>query len=180
MRRNYIRDDYFAWMYDIVCGDRFSGDVSFKRLLTYLHDTEFVYSLMMDENRADDGVSLRYRFSIGYTVDSEAHLYLNGTCSVLEMMIALAFKMEESMDNPLMGDRTGQWFWNMIVSLGLGSMNDDNFDIRHVSMCVNRFLNRDYEPNGEGGLFTIRGCEDDLRDVEIWHQMCWYLNNIGY
>ena len=36
----------------------------------------------------------------------------NKTCSVLEMMIALAIRCEEHiMDDPDVGNRTGQWFW---------------------------------------------------------------------
>ena len=82
------------------------------------------------------------------------------------------------MDDPDLGDRTSQWFWRMIVSLGLGSMVDERFDISMVHDVVERFLNREYEPNGKGGLFTIRHCEYDLRDVEIWYQLCWYLDSI--
>ena len=41
------------------------------------------------------------------------------------MMIALAIRCEEHiMDDPDAGDRTGQWFWSMLVSLGLGSMDE--------------------------------------------------------
>jgi hypothetical protein len=178
MKYDNINDDYFSWMYDLVCGDRFNRNVSFKRLLWFLHDTEFVFRLPGDENRAEDGIDLRYRFAIDYTTIENAHLYLKGPCSVLEMMIALAFKMEDTMDDPLMGDRTAQWFWNMVVNLGLGSMNDSNFNEPLVHDTIGRFLCREYEPDGKGGLFVIRGCTDDLRYVDLWHQMCWYLNTI--
>ena len=82
------------------------------------------------------------------------------------------------MDDPDVGDRTGQWFWSMITSLGLGSMTDDRFDWHYTHTVVTRFLNREYEPNGKGGLFTIRNCHRDLRKVEIWDQLCWYLGTI--
>lgn len=178
MRHDDIMDDYFVWMYELICGDRFSRSISFRKLLSYLHSQEFIYVLPMDENRAEDGVELRHRFALEYSGVMYADEYLNGPCSVLEMMIALAFKIEENMEDPRMGDRTQQWFWNMIVSLGLGSMSDERFDEEYVYEIVQRFLHREYEPDGKGGLFTIRGCRDDLRHVEIWHQMCWYLNTI--
>ena len=76
-----------------------------------------------------------------------------------------------------LGDRTGQWFWNMIVSLGLGSMMDSRYDEEYVDSVIYRFLNREYERNGKGGLFTIEHCPRDLRGVEIWYQMSWYLND---
>lgn len=82
------------------------------------------------------------------------------------------------MDNPQIGDRTGQWFWGMIVSLGLGNMDDSRFDKAFVSQVLETFINREYSPEGVGGLFTIRYCEQDLRDVEIWYQMCWYLDRL--
>lgn len=83
------------------------------------------------------------------------------------------------MDDPRKGDRTQQWFWGMVNSLGLGSMRDDIFDRGFVDYTINRFLNRDYEPNGKGGLFTIRNCDRDLRTVEIWYQLNWYLDTIS-
>ena len=96
------------------------------------------------------------------------------------MMIGLAIRCEEwIMDNPNYGNRTRQWFWSMISSLGLGSMHDERFDEAYVKQIVIRFLNREYQPDGRGGLFTIRNCEYDLRDVEIWYQLCWYLDDIA-
>lgn len=142
-----------------------------------LHATEFVYSIAMDENRAFDGIGLRRRFALSQDCEDMTD-YLDGPCSVLEMMIALSVRCEENiMDDPQIGDRTGQWFWGMIVNLGLGSMTDGKYDKRYVEDVLERFLNRDYDPDGRGGLFTVRNTRRDLRDVEIWYQMCWYLDN---
>lgn len=90
----------------------------------------------------------------------------NKTCSVLEMMIALAIRCEEHiMDDPDVGNRTGQWFWNMIVNLGLGSMNDSKFDRAYIEENVQRFLERKYSRNGAGGLFTVNHSRYDLRKL---------------
>ena len=43
---------------------------------------------------------------------------------------------------------------------------------------IRRFLNRDYERDGKGGLFTIEHCRYDMRDIEIWYQANWYLDNV--
>ena len=94
------------------------------------------------------------------------------------MMLALSIRCEEIMDDPNMGDRTTQWFWSMITTLGLGSMTDDLFDKKYVKDVIKRFLDRKYEPDGTGGLFKVRNCSDDLRSIEIWVQMLWYLDNI--
>jgi hypothetical protein len=73
------------------------------------------------------------------------------------------------------GDRTGQWFWGMIMNLGLAAMHDKDFDADYANKAVSRFLSRKYGRDGEGGLFTIQHCPHDLRKIEIWYQMCWYL-----
>ena len=183
MTKDQLINEYFEWLCNIVCGDRYSKEMSYSKLLTYLHCTPFVYSLPMDENREDDGIEMRYRYALYLgrqpldTVDiMEA---LSGPCSVLEMMVALAVRCEEEiMDDAAMGNRTGQWFWEMVVNLGLGSMVDRRFDRQFVEETVERFLNRDYEPDGKGGLFTIKNCHRDLREVEIWMQLSWYLGSI--
>ena len=52
------------------------------------------------------------------------------------------------------------------------------FDAEFVDDVIARFLNREYEPDGKGGLFTIKNCNHDLRTVEIWRQLSWYLGSI--
>lgn len=175
----HIRNSYFDWLVKIVTENRYDNDISYRKLLKHLYNTEFIYSIPRDSNRAEDGKDLRYRFSRTSSKWRDADLYLDGPCSVLEMMVALAIRCEESiMTDTHYGDRTGQWFWVMITSLGLGAMRDDIYDEEYVENCLIRFLNHDYEPNGKGGLFTIRGIKEDLRKVEIWYQLCWYLDTI--
>lgn len=177
--KDMINNAYFDWMYDLVCENRFADSISYRKLLMFLHSVEFVYSVRKDRNRADDGIDLRYRFPYEQFGVSEIERYIDGPCSVLEMILALAIRCEETiMDNPAYGNRTGQWFWGMISSLGLSSMEDSMFDKEQAGIIIDRFLKHKYEPNGKGGLFTIRGCNDDLRKVEIWYQMCWYLDSI--
>lgn len=173
-----VRSDYFEWMYDLMCGDRFADTITYKRLFTFLHDVEFTYFVPHDENRAADGIGLRYRFCSNNDIEHLEHC-LSGPCSVLEMMVALAIRCEERiMCDFRKGDRTSQWFWNMIRSLGLSGMTDYNFDEYLVKDVISRFLNREYDRNGKGGLFTIRRWDRDARDVEIWHQLLAYCNTV--
>lgn len=174
-----LENRYFDWICGLVCDDDTRS--YYKKLLCYLHGREFIYTIEMDKNRETDGIYLRYRFAYENCLDSSIiDEYLRDKpCSVLEMMVALAFRCEEDiMDNPDIGNRTGKWFWDMISSLGLDSMDDEKFNKSYVKKIVDRFLNREYKPNGKGGLFTVDNCVCDLRDVEIWYQMCWYLDNI--
>jgi hypothetical protein len=176
--KDRINDEYFEYLCKLIDIDRFSKQVTYKKLLAHLHNIEFTWFIPHDDNRADDGIQLRRRYGLDQN-DISLSQYLTGPCSVLEMMVALAIYAEEHiMSDPQVGNRTGQWFWSMIVNLGLGDQMDDRFDRRHVDGVLQRFLDRRYEPTGQGGLFMIRNCDRDLRKVEIFHQLCWYLGTI--
>lgn len=174
---NDLRDEYFEWMYHTVCHGRFAKENIYRKLLTYLHSVEYTWILSDDVNRAEDGEEgLRWRFA--YENHINVRHELDGPCSVLEMMLALAYKCEEIMDDAAIGDRTVQWFWRMIANLGLNGMTDRRFDLGAAESIIDRFLNRDFEPDGHGSLFVIRNCRYDLRDVETWTSMLWYLDSI--
>ena len=181
MTKNELNEEYLQWMYELVVDQYRYSNVSYQKLFQRLYDTEFTYQIPMDGNRAEDGIDLRYRFGreMGYEDSLIATLLDIRSCSVLEMMIALAIRCEENiMDNPDVGDRTGQWFWNMLVSLGIGSEDDARFDSTYVDGCLRRFLNRDYNWDGKGGLFTVENPPRDMRRIEIWYQLNFYLQEI--
>lgn len=181
MTGDMIKNQYFEWMYKLGIGQKIINNKTYVKLFEFLNNIDFSYILPMDDNRAMDGIDLRYRF--GHDNSYENYIitkYLDDRpCSVLEMMIALSLRCEESiMDNPDIGNRISKWFWDMIINLGLSKMSDDCFDKKYVETAVNRFMTRQYEANGKGGLFIIRNRKQDLRNVEIWYQACWYLDEI--
>lgn len=180
MTRDYVINEYFDWMYDLVRGKR-STRRCYRKLLKYLYDKEFTYLIDLDGNRAEDGIDLRYRFGceLGYREPVITNYLDDRPCSVLEMLVALSIRCEEHiMDDPEVGDRTSQWFWNMIENLELETMTDTRFDTNYVEEVINRFLNREYGRNGEGGLVTVRHPRADLRTTDIWYQMMWYLDEV--
>lgn len=178
MFRDQLINDYFEWLWNFT---KCRGHSQNRKIITLLHNIEFRYSIPMDANREEDGIDLRYRFitEVGIPKNyQEVYGYLDGPCSVLEMMIALAIRCEESiMDDPDIGDRTSEWFWLMMKNLGLDYMSDRKFDRDIAEEKISIFLDRKYKRNGEGGLFVVNG-RRDLRKVEIWYQMCWYLDTI--
>lgn len=165
-----INIGYFAWISKIArewCLEHGSYD----QLIHILHLTPFYSSIPMDKNRIEDGLNLRTRYSHQMTKDEPA--------SVLEVMVALAYRCEEEyMADPDYGDRTGEWFFGMIQSLGLAGMDDSRFNLIYTMNILERFLNREFKPNGEGSLFTVQNSNQDFRKTEIWYQMCWYLDEI--
>ena len=178
MTKSASANRYFKWMCDRISGNGYSKGLDFGKLLAHLHGIEFISLMTLDDNVAAAGVELRWRYAYRNGL-TDVPKSLDGPCTVFEMILALAMYCEESlMDDPRYGDRTRQWFWGMINNLGLGSMTDDRFDEDYVDEVIDRFMHRDYEPNGRGGLFTIRNCDEDLREVEIYHQLYWYLNSI--
>lgn len=181
--KNQIETRYFDWLYEIVCGKWEPRNLSFHSLLTFLYDKQFVPDNEMDCNRAVDGENLRDRF-LDQQNDISAkdmravtETFLRKPCSMLEMMVALALRCEETiMEDADAGNRTGQWFWNMVVSLGLAAMDDNRFHQSRAEFVIERFHRRDYQPNGAGSLFTLQNPKDDMRTLDIWYQMMAYLN----
>lgn len=183
-RIDNVRKIYFDWMCDKVSDQPYFRNTSYEVLLKALHQTDFTYTIPLDENRAQDGMDLRWRFAneVDFGMPPEQVMdHLEAPCSVLEMMIALSIRCEEHlMDDPDIGDRTGQWFWMMIMNLGLNRLTDERFDYGLFHHRIMIFLNREYHPNGTGGLFVVDGCSQDMRKLEIWYQMALYLRSIMY
>lgn len=177
MTKNELCTEYFDWMCQLVTDRKHFSKTKFKKLLQFLHSIPFRVIIALDENRAEDGIRLRYRFGLraNYPDYIIAEYLDDSPCSVLEMMVALAVRCEEHiMEDDELGDRTGTWFWGMISSLGLKDMTNSNFDEEKAGMIVERFLDREYRPDGRGGLFTVPG-KRDMRQVEIWYQMSAYI-----
>lgn len=178
MISNRIRNDYFNWMYDMVCVNQ---SKTYYELFRFLDQVEFVAVMPMDINRAEDGRNFRYRFGYETGVPSYqiSDSFGPSPCSLLEMMVALAHRCEEQiMRDSKYGDRTNVWFWEMVKTLGLGEMYDGNFEPLTASHIVYTFLNRGYKPNGQGGLFKIHDNSKDMRQIDIWYQMCFYLDEV--
>lgn len=178
MNNNDLQRAYFDWMYHLAI--RETGELSYRELLSFLNETPFRPPMPMDENRAQDGEDLRYRFGYEFRyMDPEIGPLLDcRPCSMLEMMLALSLRIESIMKSPTLGDRTSYWFLLMLRSLGLSGMSDGYFDAAKAAEIVHRFSNRLYAQNGRGGLFTISSRKHDMRNAEIWYQMNWFLDDI--
>lgn len=131
-------------------------------LLQYLNSKAFYAIMEMDENR--EGWGLNLRTNVDYDIQ--------GPCSMLEMLVGVAARIEEvHLYDWSIGDQTPVWFWTMIQNLGLIHQTDERFNYRKVDDVVSRFLNRDYAPNGKGGLFIIEDDTIDMREISIWQQV---------
>lgn len=172
-----IEYEYLEWLVGMSV-DLCSEYGSYKSLFEYLYSREFYSDVGNDCNRAEDGLELRLRFAeqSEYTYH-DIYLYLTSSCRILEMMVALACRCEEHiMGDPEIGDRTGVWLMTMLDSLGIIELTDENWDESAAKNAIDIFLAHKYKRNGDGGLFRLESQKEDLRTVEIWYQMCWYLD----
>lgn len=180
MTRKDISSRYFKWLCGIVCDERYLKECSYNKLFALLHSIDFEVLIGMDQNRAEYGIDLRYRFGdeCGFIQPMIASFLDIVPCSVFEMMVALSIDCENILGDLEKNNGPSKWFWMMINNLGLSGMDDENFNEKEAKQIIFRFLNRDYLSNGKGGLFVIDNCKYDLRRVEIWKQMCLYLDTI--
>lgn len=173
--------EYFEWLINKVFNPEQTHLLNrYTKLLSYLFNVDFYSAIENDENREEDGLALRnYFMDLHPGIYPDALSALSNRSSVLEMMIALADRCETHiMSNPQYGDRTYVWFWSMIENLDLLKCDNENFNKDYADFIIFRFLNREYEPNGKGGLFTTNDESVDMRNIEIWCQLHMFLRPI--
>lgn len=182
---------YFNWLCHLVWLDEFDGR-TYNGLAHILHGIEFYSIVPLDHNREQDGIRLRSTWleimdeqadalGIGRPVYPET--CLQGPCSVLEMMVALAMRLEaDIMQNDEYGPRAAVWFWEMMSNLRLFWLDDSRLDGDiQVKTVIETVLDRRYDRNGNGGLFPLRSAEEDQTNVEIWWQaQAWLKENYQY
>ena len=162
--------DYYYWLCGLLNDQHL--EECYDKLLSQMFDTEFVWTVPYDSNRASDGLQLRRL----YFRETGELLHMEDRCSVLEMLVALCRRCEDELTyDPDFGDRTGYWFWIILQNLGLDAYDDYGFDRDSVDTILERFLMRDYDRNGFGGPFPCVKCVCDFRDKDLWWQLNAYL-----
>lgn len=168
--------EYTYWLMSLV--SKCSVAVTYTKLFERLFEEEFVSSIARDANRASDGVSLRDRYA--REMGKNANMG-DRPCNLLEMMVALSYRCEDSiMLDPTVGENADRWFWLMLANLRLNAMKNEEYDPDYVDYVLYRFAHRQYDADGVGGLFVVKDKTKDMRDLEIWYQMCAYLNELEY
>lgn len=183
-KESIIKDEYFAWLLGLISEDCDYDPWNYEPLLRLLYSREFYWdrNIPLDENRSFDGKDLRIRYVDDNQLLNQEHILdiLEGPCTVLEMLIGLAVRIEvHIMSNSEYGNRTGEWFFDMLDNMGLLENTDfGSINLTKANHIIDVFLNRDYDANGKGGLFYIQNSTKDLRKAEIWYQMNWYFSMV--
>jgi hypothetical protein len=127
-------------------------------------NTPYEYFVPNDDNRAQDGLDLRGRF------ERETSITLPnlGKCTMLEFLVALSIRMNETVFDFEDPDQVSDWFWELIENLEV-----DRFDLEEIFQRLNG-RKYDYD-GGNGGLFPLENPREDQREIEVWYQMMAYL-----
>ncbi len=158
-----MRNRYYKWLVSLVCDDQYDSRY-YSKLLFDLDGYEFRWSIDLDENRAADGISLRGTFERAhYNYPRE------GPCSVLEMMVGLACRIEREY---LEDGGANEFFWGMIKSLGLYFNDDYNYNSKLTEEIMDGFA------NGNCRLFKLNKSDKKLKDADIWEQAMLYVNDL--
>lgn len=162
-----LDDLYFEWLCELVD----AGNPIDPKVLIEFYKTPFEDTVPNDQNRAEDGLSLRQEFMLtkmlGTRMDSD---WLGLECSVLEMLIALADRAAFQT-----GWSSSEWFEIFMENLGV--LNNKV----NTETALRKLNRRTYAANGKGGLFPLKHPAQDQRKVELWYQMSAYLlENIDF
>lgn len=170
-------DNYCDWLLEevgfvgkFVCGNdghfgRHLYPHDYELLMRKLHNINFVWYIERDENRMKDGLALRDEYFDNAGIDGGS---FNRKCSVLEMLIGLAIRLDtDYIGDP--GEPHPEFiFWDMLCNLGLDIFVNDNFNEIYVEDIVIKWLERKFKSNGKGGIFPLKNDTFDSRNEEIW------------
>ena len=167
---------YFNWLCNAVNNVKVpTPSLTYYNLLRTLHKTEFIWLVAGDDNRAEDGVELRIQFLILGDIPDDPEWRSIG-CSLLEMLIAFSRRAEFMTDSS-----SYFWFWHFIRNLNLYDYNDSvDYDEYEVMDILNRFISREYEPEGYGSILPIPESSRDQANVELWYQFCQYISEVEF
>ncbi len=171
-----IKKAYFDWLYHQVEVKEFLG---LENFISELYEIPFYCLIPNDDNRAKDGLQLRDRFLDGLDADYPDDV-LPWPCTVLEMLIALANRMDFILFDHSKGSRYAIYFWLFINNLKLQKYNNDDKNVEKKEkfnrLVLKKFVKREYQADGKGGLFPLDDPLNDQRNVEIWYQMMEYIS----
>lgn len=155
------KEKYFRFLLSLVKGD--------YKLCKTLFSLEFRwdYTIELDADRAENGKGLR----VLYFQETGESAGMDGEpCNVFEMLVAMCLAMENIMGEPG-NDHPDRWFNDMMENLDI--LDKDTAEVQE-KVC--KWMMRDYDKNGVGGIFPISKPYRDQRKVPIWEQAGEYMS----
>ena len=173
MTNDELNWDYFQWLLARVHADKYGA------LCDEMEHIRFITSVPNDDNRASEGRDLRREYlQMKGWPESDFYRWLAPDASIFEVLVALANRAGFQSTMP---DHV--WFMIFLKNLGLQHFEDSVYCTefaRETKRVLRVFNNRKYKANGQGGIFPVRQSTQDQRRVELWYQMCVYLQENEY
>ena len=177
-------DIYFDWLLkEVHFEDGFDGGkvptgshlypANYYILMRKLHETDFKCIIDRDENRVKDGLALREDFFDDLEITATAFIR---ECSILEMLVGLAIRIDEEYSGDPMNPHPEIFFWDMIHNLGLDKMDNEHFNEVKCEKIINIWVNREFDSDGYGSPWPLKNVTFDSREAEIWRQVMAYLS----
>lgn len=145
-------DGYFEYLIDQVYDDELD---LYTEVLRVLFQTPFE-ALPENESRAVDGLQMRYHYSSEWDVGDDQ-------CSLLELFVNMAKKMENIGMDPFVGYNPYRYFKSILEALGLWI--DDGSFYKRPQVVQNAI----YAFNKDNTIWYTSG--------SLWEQMMRYLND---
>ena len=168
-----LEEMYFGWLCHNVTPALVPGQdpIKYDNLFHVLYETEFVFLLSGDDNRAEDGKELRAEFLIAGDFPDDIEWRTLLPASVFEVILAFARKCEFNSDMSHV-----EWFWEMLNNLRLDQATDDSgIPQQEILDILEYFMWRQYQSDGDGGLFPLEHPHRNQTEIEIWDQFSDYM-----
>lgn len=170
------RKPYFDWLLDDVIK---VGDDGYTKLYCEMDKIRYSYRIAMDANREGDALELRgdYEYYNGAPCDSP---FPGSTASFLEFLIGVIVRVDNDLGLKL---TRAEWMHRFIKAMDLQAYTDSYFEAvgdasEPVRLLVERTMKRKYNADGSnGGLFVIKGCDKDLRRMQLFDQWTLFGNS---
>lgn len=172
-------EEYFMWLCGLV--DAEDPDLGYLGLMRMLYNIDFdsstAHLIPNDDNRIEDALEMKIYYYIEYRGFREQETFESAyfkRCSVLEMLIALGYRISDSFCR-----YDGiYWFWEMMRNIGLETCTDKIFyehgGKERARRIIRNFMDRKYDRDGFGGLFPVTKTSQDQRKTELWYQANYY------
>ena len=161
--------DYNDWLLKF-CNFKQSG---YRKLINQLSESPFEAILDRDLNRLYDGENLRRHFLSENGIHGD---FCSHPVSILEVLIALAVRIDDEYTGNPNNPRPDLVFWEMICNLGLDKYDDKHYNYDEVYNILGIWIERKFDKNGVGSPFPVYKTYTDQRKIELWLQMTSYIN----
>lgn len=169
---------YFHWLQKM---SGLNGTLS-----SMLAETEFISVDGIDDvllEKAKEETRRRYAENIAEEDNLNAKdtetLYksIRGSVCLFEVIVCLAYSVNEMFEDLDAYDGCQHFFGIMMKNAGFDLYDDEDLDIigdqvkEYWRRCINRIIERSYEPDGKLGLFPVKEPSTDRRCTSLWQQM---------